>query len=192
MHNGKKVILEAKLSFYIATISLPEATVYFLCLCCCRWAVLRASQRASPTCSVQSHRHSWAQRDRDQALSRKQVWFPWEVWFSLPASLVRNMKKPQCMQGQCPWELSASLKERKQSHSVTHGISFPLHQLGLWQSWGSQNGGMIGLNFSPLFLLKEIPLSYHCYLGFRIKVKCPQEFTVWLLPFRQSEYVGVI
>lgn len=36
IQNSRKVILKAKLSLYIATISPPEATVYFLCLCCCR------------------------------------------------------------------------------------------------------------------------------------------------------------
>jgi len=51
---------------------------------------------------------------------------------------------------------------------------------------------MVGFNFSPVFHLKEFPLSYHGYLGFRIKVKYTRELIECFLPFRPSEYTAVI
>lgn len=119
--------LKAKLSLYIATVFLPETTVYFLCLCCCRWAVLCplpkpaavSASRGTGTRHWAGSRHGLRGRPHSACLA---FWV--EKWKKHGTRKVSVLGSSQ------------PLEERKKNHSVTHGISFLLHCLRLWQNSG--------------------------------------------------------
>lgn len=119
-----KWYLKAKLPLFMATIFLPESTTDFCCLCCLQVSCAETSPGSISHVLCPNLQTSLSSEGQGQTLSRKQVW---ETSFSLPVALVSNIKEPWCKQDQCLWELSASLEERKKSHSVTRDISFPLN-----------------------------------------------------------------
>lgn len=120
-----KWYLKAKLSLFIATISLPEDTIYFCGLCCLQVSCAQTSPGSLSHVLCPNLLRSLS--SEGQTLSRKQMQAPCKTSFSFPVSLASNIKKPWCKQNQHLWKLSASMEERKKSHSVTIDISFPLH-----------------------------------------------------------------